>query len=533
MATTSVTKSCLACPSFMNPSNAAAAVGKSANAPMCARFGTILGRPGATVQQNQATAQAIAKDCAHYGQPKPIRINWAQRELLPTEMWLPDPAARTELGVMDPARTVVTSCSQCKHLIEEDVVHTETGLSAGACAAKGRLIFGNKRAAEAKECEFRSTGIKRTTMDLPLLPIYSSVTLAEEARMSKLGVDVPIEPLEWISDREVTPEQEKDGIKAWRMVRDPNGSGNVAYLPVFRPDTFTPDQQELIPKTGDDEAPELYVDYGGYVYQIAVLWMELDETPAAWGMPGVGKTEAARHLAWLMQVPFYRFSIKESTELFELEGSMQYRTDEGGTYFREGRFVEAWRSISVIVVDEPNMGRPDVWAFLRPCLDNSRQLVIEADGGRRIARSDYCFPMLAMNPAWSSLNVGTNPIGAADASRLIHIDFVYPEEAVERKIIRNRVLRDGWKIDDARLDLVMATTALIRELCNQNALAMSWGIRETIKTSRLLRWFDPVNAFRLAAGNFLEPQQRDTLLDQVKANLPMTPFGPVEMIEEG
>lgn len=527
MAVPSPAPSCLRCPSFLAPEDAAASTGKSTGAPMCARFGFVLGRPGATNKQNTETAELRAKGCTKYGQPKPPGTLKSQP--IATEVVIPDPDARVELDPKDPNRTSVRGCAQCKHFVPDRVVKEETGWVGGICAAKGRLILGSRKVAEATNCQFRAIGAPRIEMSLPLLPIYSSATTAEEAALKKAGLEV-IEPLEYVSDRTVTPEQEAQGIKAWRELKDPNGSGNTVFLPIFRPDIFTSEELELIPQTGSKEHPELYLDYGGYAYQIAILWMELDETPAAWGMPGVGKTEIARHLAWMMQLPFYRFSIKEATELYELEGSTQFKEGEG-TFFRDGRFTKAWGSKCVIIVDEPNMGRPEVWAFLRPCMDNSKTLVLDSDGGRTIERGEFCFPMLSMNPAWSPLNIGTAPIGAADASRMMHLDFDLPPEEVERKIIKSWVMQDGWMIDDTRLSLVLKASTMIRELCNSGTIALSWGLRETIKVSRALRFFDPVTAFKISAANYLEPQQRQALLDQVRAAGPSTTLPPIKTLE--
>jgi MoxR-like ATPase len=112
-----------------------------------------------------------------------------------------------------------------------------------------------------------------------------------------------------------------------------------------------------IPHTGDDEHPEDYRDHGLYVYKTAVLWTELDETPALWGQAGTGKTEFFRHMAWLMQLPFIRFSINGSTEVDELEGQDAY-TEGVGTHFEYGRFAKAWQSPCVIVVDESTSVTP-------------------------------------------------------------------------------------------------------------------------------------------------------------------------------
>jgi hypothetical protein len=487
-------------------------MGKSINAPMCAKFGYILGRPSATNKQNEATARDYAESCPAYGESRARR----KPETPLTRVALPDPVARENLlPPLDSKLAVVRSCAQCVNHITDEAVQEATGWAGGACRATGRLILGNRKVVEAVGCKYRKPGAQRAVMDLTLLPAYVSVEL-DEAKMLARAADSIVEPLDYPTDKDVSPDEAEHGIQAWRKLTDPEDSGQFVMLPIFDPKSFSDDELELIPKTGSDEHPELYFDHNGALYQIAVLWMKMDETPAAWGQPGVGKTEVYRHLAWLMQLPFYRFSIKESTELYELEGVKEF-DPEKGTYFRDGRFTRAWASRGVVVVDEPNMGRPEVWAFLRPCMDNSKQLVIDADGGRGIVRNVFAFLGLAMNPSWSPLNVGTSPIGLADASRLMHVDFGLPEEAVERKILRNRVRLDGWIVDDARLNLVMAVSTQVRDLCESGALSLSWGIRENIKVIRALGHFDPMRAYRMAAADYLEPNQRESFLDQVRA----------------
>src|SRR5215510_15730050 len=105
MATEPEKKSCLSCPSYLNPEEAAASVGKSVGAPMCARFGRVLGRPGATNRQNSETAELIAKNCDKHGFLRPSSN--LKNAALATEVCIPDPAARVELPELDPNRTAV------------------------------------------------------------------------------------------------------------------------------------------------------------------------------------------------------------------------------------------------------------------------------------------------------------------------------------------------------------------------------------------------------------------------------------------
>lgn len=508
-------KSCGTCPSFLSVGEAARYFRKSIGAPMCARFARPLAMPSASASV-VGTMEKIGTACKSHGLPQP-----SEPTAYHTEVALPDPSRRTELDDFNPDKNLVKTCMQCANHIPEEVVEEATGWTASACAATGRLILGNRKMAEARNCEYRRVpfgGVVPLMLDL-FLPAYMDTTVKMVSPVEAFlkGDTIP-DPLDYPTDREVTEEESDRGIISWRRLIDPEGEGGEVYLPVFSPKIFSDEEKNLIPKNGDKERPEFYIDHNGAAYRIAVLWMELDETPAAWGEPGVGKTEVGRYLAWMMQVPFHRISIKESTEVAELEGAREFSPEEG-TWFRDGRFVKAWQSICVMVIDEPNMGRPEVTAFLRPAFDNSKTIVIDSDGGRQAVRGDYCFPLLAMNPAWSPLHVGTNQLSAADASRLMHIFFDFPEPKVERRIISTRTTLDGWEIDNARLDMVMYISDIMRKLVREGTIQATWGIRENIKVSRALLFFSPISAYRMALADYLEIQQQQIVLDQVKANL--------------
>jgi MoxR-like ATPase len=327
-----------------------------------------------------------------------------------------------------------------------------------------------------------------------------------------------VDPKDWETERELTAEDKESGIRAWRKVIDPDGSGNEAFLPIYSDHIFSDIEKTKIPQTGDDEHPELYVDHFGGVYMSAIAWTELDETPALWGEAGVGKTELFRHLAWLMQLPFERISITGSTELDDLAGKMHYEPTKG-TYFQYGRLPRAWSKPAVICIDEPNVGQPDVWQFLRPLTDNSKQMVLDMNEGEAIKRHSDCYMGMAMNPAWDPKNVGTGQIGDADARRLWHIFIDLPPEVLEREIIKNRVALDGWELDDNRLNSFMSIATELRALCKEGTLPVTWGIAQQIKVARASRWFDMVTSYRRAIGDYLEPEAQDVLLDCVRANI--------------
>lgn len=504
-------KSCLNCPSLL-PATDSSFFKKSIGVPVCARYGKPIGRIGSKQNEVDAVARHFASNCEMYGRAKPVVPDWSEAKFM---VVTPDPAT---IGTPRTAPDMVSSCAGCKFFVREDIVAKELGWTTSLCSAKGKLLLANRYTLEARACTERDFGNVRTdTTGLMYLPEYDDnfVGHADPVKAFVKAQANFVDPSEYPTDKPVDA-ADADKIRAWRKVVDPL-TGNEIFLPIFRREFFPPEVQELIPKTGDDEHPEDYVDHNFYVYKVGVLWTELDETPAFWGKAGTGKTEFFRHMAYLMQAPFYRFSITGSTELDDLAGKMHY-TEGVGTHFEKGRMVKAWESACVMVVDEPNAGQPDVWQFLRPMTDNSKQLVLDQSGGERSTRNLDCYLGMAMNPAWDILNVGTNPIGDADANRLMHLFVELPPEALEREIIMKRCAHDGWEIPEHTLDMIMKIALDVRALTDNATLPISWAIRPQIKVSRALRWFDVLTAYKMASADYLEPEQQQMLLDVVRSH---------------
>lgn len=510
---TGVTPSCDTCPAMLLARDVPSKFRRSVGSAVCGRFGTPLDRPGATdLTVIRKQHEYFASKCGSYGEPMPAQ---------PVEdrflVALPDPTVMRPSDD-DVKRDACTSCAMCSKYVRDDAVAENMGWTSGMCSAKGKLILTNRQVYEARDCEYREAGTpRRDTRGMVLFPEYEDdFGSFDPVKAFLAGVENQVDPAEYPTDMPVSDEDAEEGIRAWRKIEDPE-SGNHTYLPVFRRDFFSDEEAALIPMTGDPEHPELYVDHFRGVYLAAVCWSELDETPALNGEAGTGKTELFRHLAWLMCAPFRRLSITGSTELDDLAGKMRYSKDRG-TYFQYGRLPIAWTHPGVICIDEPNTGPPDVWQFLRPLTDNSKQLVLDVNEGEVIKRHDSAYLGMAMNPAWDVRNVGTQEISDADANRLFHVYVELPPEKLEREIIKARVKLDGWEIDEDRLDMVMSIAKDLRALAKEGTIGVSWAIRPQIKVARALRWFDTVTAYRRAIADFLEPDAQQALLDAVKAH---------------
>jgi MoxR-like ATPase len=507
-------KSCLGCPSMLTQEESADFFNKSIGTPVCARFGKPTGRMDSSAREKDQIAEVMAANCPDHGKPRPATPDWSKAIFAVT---FPDPKT---IGQPQVTPQLVSTCAGCAFFVPPDVTAPEMGWGTGLCSRKGKLILGNRMVAEAKNCEYRTFGTPtRDTTGLTYLPEYEP-NFAGPSDPYKAFVKAQenfVDPAEYPSDFPVTVEDSERGIRAWRRIADPL-TGNEVMLPIFDPMFFSAEERKLIPRIGDDEHPEDYVDHNFYVYKVAVLWMELDETPAFWGQAGTGKTEFYRHMAYLMQVPFYRFSITGSTEVDELVGAMQY-TEGKGTHFEEGLFVTAWKSACVMVVDELNLGKPDVQQVLRPCIDNSKQLVLTmAPGAPKVERSTDTYLGVAMNPAWDIVNYGAQPIGDADANRLMHLYIELPPESLERQIITKRCSHDGWDMPKEKLDMVMKIAKDIRKLADEGTLPITWAVRPQLKVARALRWFDPLTCYKMASADYLEPEQQEILLNVVRSH---------------
>lgn len=227
-------------------------------------------------------------------------------------------------------------------------------------------------------------------------------------------------------------------------------------------------------------------------------------------------TELFRYMAWLMQLPFERISITGESEKDDLAGKFHFENNE--TKFKDGRIVAAWKKPNVVVLDEPNTGPPEVWQFIRPLTDNSKQLINDANEGESVERHQFAFLGMAMNPAWDHRNVGAQVIGDADGSRLMHIFVDMPPEQVERDIIKARCMIDNYEIEDAVLNSIMEIAKSIREMSDNGELPITWGVRNQIKVARATAWFPLERAYALAVLDYLEPETKAMVGEIISAH---------------
>lgn len=509
-------RSCFKCPSFVAPDNfgqQSAVYGRPTSAGTCLKFGAIISTQKMDQWVVEAAAEERASNCTGYMQHTSISD---MKVYLNVGIGQPpaDPSPKKRVG----------TCRACFFHIPATRAGEKTGLGMGVCSKFGKAIPDSRATEMAKGCrennrytptqnedpETHRQNLLNSLIIDPILTKY--LDLAGQPKPIQNATENS-EPSTYETDRDVTPAQEAAGIRAWRKIVQ--GKRHV-FMPVFRRDFFSENEQSKIPATGDAEHPETYVDHEGLTYAVSAAWFMLDETPALYGVAGTGKTEFYRYMAWLMQVPFERISITADSEVDDLVGKMHFENNE--TVFKDGRLVAAWKKPNVVCIDEPNVGPPDVWHLMRSLTDNSKQLVNDRNEGEVIKRNQFAFLGMAMNPAWDARNVGAQQLGDADGSRLYHIFVGLPPESLERKIITERCKVDGFDIEDKDLDIIMSVAKTLREMSDNQELNITWGIRNQIKVARALQAFDLAQAYRIGVLDYLEPETKEMVLNVVNEN---------------
>lgn len=506
-------KSCATCPSYLDPTDARDRFHRPIGAPMCGRHGFVLGYDGQAPEDHQQTLLAFAGDCNEHGIPLPAQ---------PVSLRPRVSTISEDIIAQGPTNAIVNSCHGCKNCVKHDRVMSEWGWPLPLCKAKGTLIF--NPTSECRACEWAAPGMPSTSLsDVELRPMFVPGFVQNAERAFEAAVNngnLNLEPRTYPTDSEVAPEDAAEGIRAWRRITCPLGTGKEIFLPIFDPDFFPEDIRKKIPQTGDAHNPELYIDYSNLLWRFGVSTWQRDKTLLIQSLPGLGKTEFTYWLAWLMQLPWTRIFFTDSIEWDDIFGKMLFL--DGETVWQDGRFTEAVSHPGILCEDEPNLAKSEIVSTLRTTTEKVKMLYLDAgistQNGQKVTLErrvhKYCFPIWCANPAWDHRNIGTKELAAADVSRLAPAVLETPPPAIEKHIIKNTVMKlEGFDIPDRLLADLLKVSADIRELSKEGEFPGTWGIRENLDVAGNLAWYPFEEAFRMTALNYFEPETAKFIIE--------------------
>jgi len=251
-------------------------------------------------------------------------------------------------------------------------------------------------------------------------------------------------------------------------------------LPKYDPESFPEADRVKIPKEST------FIDHHSLVYSVAVD-LKRGKVPMMWGPSGVGKTQLARHMAFLMQVPFERIPLGETSEREDVTG--HYELKGSTTEWVQSRLARSFGRPGVICIDEWNAAPPAVLHVARPVLDDSEQLALDAYDGRILLKHEHNFVIATGNPDWMPQYAGLLPLSEADADRLSHISVGWPDTVIEAEILLNHV-------ESKNLDRVPAWQVVcglmawsdLRSNIDDGSLGITAGTRSLMNFVELLQY---------------------------------------------
>lgn len=418
-----------------------------------------------------------------------------------------------------------SSCNGCAYFVPAEVVLKELGFAAPMCSVKAELLPPARLADFAAGCPTAVAGPNKYNTDGVMLhKRYRSQASGAgfSAFAGKADPTERIDPRERTTDLPVLAEHKAAGIRAWHLVEDPEGLKPSIPLPIFAWEKLglPCDPRD----TYGDHKPELYVDHDGLLYSWAFLNCGglydddraglFNETLTLVGPSGTGKTEAFAYFAYEMDLPLTRLSITPETNRDDFFGQMTLVGDQ--TQWEMGSFTHAYQLPGVFVLDEPNSASDAVWMLLRPALDSAGQLRID-NLNQSFKRHNYCFGGIAMNPAHDPIYRGVRDLSDPDWSRILVVNVDLPDLATEKSIIRLHCTDSGYDVSDEVIDKVMDCAERVRALITEGTLQASFGVRSTIKVTKLTWGFSILKAFRMALIDRLPTEQRDEVLMAIRS----------------
>ncbi|OGA56489.1 MAG: AAA family ATPase [Betaproteobacteria bacterium RIFCSPLOWO2_12_FULL_62_58] len=151
------------------------------------------------------------------------------------------------------------------------------------------------------------------------------------------------------------------------------------------------------------------------------------------GPTGCGKTRFLEHMAFQLKRPLVTVSCHEDLTSSDLVG--RFLLEGAETVWQDGPLTRAVKVGAICYLDEIVEARTDSTVVIHSLTDHRRKLTIEKKGMEIEAHEDFML-VISYNPGYQTVLKDLKP---STKQRFIAINFDFPAEDVERKIIINEV----------------------------------------------------------------------------------------------
>ena len=149
------------------------------------------------------------------------------------------------------------------------------------------------------------------------------------------------------------------------------------------------------------------------------------------GPTGCGKTRFLEHMAFQLNRPLVTVSCHEDLTSSDLVG--RFLLEGAATVWQDGPLTRAVKAGAICYLDEIVEARTDSTVIIHSLTDHRRKLTIEKKGQEIDAHEDFML-VISYNPGYQTVLKDLKP---STKQRFIGINFDFPAEDIERKIVLN------------------------------------------------------------------------------------------------
>ena len=147
------------------------------------------------------------------------------------------------------------------------------------------------------------------------------------------------------------------------------------------------------------------------------------------GPTGCGKTRFVRHMAAILNRPFYTVACHDELSAADLLGRFLIKGDE--TVWQDGPLTKAVREGGICYLDEVVEARKDTTVVIHPLGDDRRTLYLEKTGEILVAPPEFML-VASYNPGYQNL---FKSLKQSTRQRFVTLNFDFPPAEQEVQII--------------------------------------------------------------------------------------------------